>query len=631
MLDKNITLIIMSAMFIRKTKKSNGRNKTKYEYLQLVESVRTEKGPRQRLLLNLGPLPIQPEQYPLLVNRIEEILTGQSSFDAPDEVIDKYARDAARSIYRKKSTEIEAQDNEAYALVNTKSIEVSEPRSLGAEHVCHSIWNELALDDFLKSCGVGESTRTVIEALVIGRLVEPASERHTREWAEKRSSVYEMTGYPAQLSENSYYRAGDIILKHKDALEKYLAEKERGLFDLSDRFLFYDLTNTYFEGEAESNPKARYGRSKEKRRDAKLLTLALIVDSCGFAKYSELFPGNQSEPATLSHMIGKLESTLTEKSEKRTVVMDAGIATDDNVRWLTDNGYNYIVVNRGKAPFDMNFENMTVLRDNPKRDEKIEIKRETVDGEIYILVRSERKAAKEASMQTRVEKLFIEKLENYKKTAQNPNRSRNYVKMVETIGRLKEKYPGAAKLYSVEVIPADDDKISDIKKKKTKDIVWDKKSANYEEAANEHGTYILRSNRIDLPDADIWETYIMLTRIENAFRCMKSSLGLRPIFHQKENRSDAHLFISVLAYHILHIIEHRLRIKGDHRSWATIRDCLKTHQRVKVSYKMKNENGDVVNQVVRISTTAEFEHNEIYQRLGVSSRPLSRRVLEKNL
>jgi transposase len=617
-------------MFIRKVKKSNGRNNTKYEYLQIVESVRTEKGPRQRLLLNLGPLPIRPEQYSALICRIEEILTGQKCFEEPDETIERYARDAAKNIYRKKSTDTEAADIEAYELVNTQSIEVKEPRSLGAEHVCHEVWKELGLSDFLKDRGVGESMLAVIEAIVIGRLVEPASERHTQDWAEKRSAVYELIGYPARITEHSYYRAGDVILKHKDELEKHLVKTECGLFDLSDKIILFDLTNSYFEGQAKANLKAQFGRSKEKRSDARLLTLALIVDSLGFAKYSELFAGNQSEPKTLVDMIAKLESTLPAKEEKRTVVIDAGIATQENIEWLTNNGYHYIAVNRGGAPFEMNFDNMTVLRDDPQKGIKIEVKRVIVNEEVYILTRSERKAAKESAMLSRVEKLFIEKLENQKKMAQNPDRSRLYFKIVESIGRLKEKYPKVAKLYSIEVIAADDD-VSDIKKKKVKDVVWEKKSDEYDSEVEEHGTYVLRSNRFDLSDAEIWETYIMLNRIENAFRCLKSSLGFRPVFHQTESRSDAHLFISVLAYHILRIIEHRLRLKGDHRSWATVRDCLSTHGRVTVSYKMKDKDGQVVNRSTRLSTEPELEHDEIYRRLGIPTKPLPRRVLEKSL
>jgi len=508
-------------MYIRKVKKSNGRNDTKYEYLQLVESVRTEKGPRQRLLLNLGPLPIQPEQYSALICRIEEILTGQKCFEKPDETIERYARDAAKNIYRKKSVDIEAADSEAYESVNTQSIEVKEPRSLGAEYICHEVWKELGLTDFFKERGMGESMLAVVEAIVIGRLVEPASERHTREWAEKRSAVYELIGYPAQITEHSYYRAGDEILKYKDELEKHLAKTERELFDLSDKIILFDLTNSYLEGQAKANSKAQFGRSKEKRSDARLLTLALIVDSLGFAKYSELFAGNQSEPKTLADMIAKLESTLPANEVKRSIVIDAGIATQENIEWLTNNGYHYIAVNRGGAPFEMNFENMEVLRDDPLNGIKIEVKRIVVNEEVYILTRSERKAVKEAAMLSRVEKLFIEKLENQKKMVQNPGRSRLYFKMVESIGRLKEKYPKVAKLYSIEVIAADDD-TTDIKKKKAKDVVWEKKPGGYDSAVDEHGTYVLRSNCFDLSDAEIWETYIMLNRIENAFRCLKA-------------------------------------------------------------------------------------------------------------
>ena len=184
-------------------------------------------------------------------------------------------------------------------------------------------------------------------------------------------------------------------------------------------------------------------------------------------------------------------------------------------------------------------------------------------------------------MRTRVEELFLDWLSYYKAGLHLPHRTKRYTKALELVGRLKEKYPKAAKLYNVEVIPEAEKPARD-KSLCAVDIVWEKKDVNYEREISHEGSYILRTDRVDLSDEEIWNIYIMLRQIEDAFKSMKSSLGLRPNFHQKEDRVDTHMFISVAAYHILHIIENRLRANGDRRSWNTIRNVLSTHERLTI-------------------------------------------------
>ena len=384
-----------------------------------------------------------------------------------------------------------------------------------------------------------------------------------------------------------------------------------------------------FEGQGAKNAKACYGRSKEKRDDCKLVTLGLIVDECGFSKYSQLFAGNQFEGETLAGMIKGLESHLPDTAKDKTIVVDAGIATKENIGWLKENGYHYVVVNRGKVPFEEEYSGMEVIREDTGKGIKVEVKRFLHEGEAYILCVSEQKVAKETSMRTRVEKLFLERLSYYKEGLSLPNRTKKYRKVMELIGKLKEKYPKASKLYDVEVKPERGKEASDPSIRAI-DIVWEKKAGLYEEETEREGSYILRTDRLDLDDKEIWETYIMLEQIEYAFKSMKSSLGLRPNFHQVEERVDAHMFISVLAYHLLHIIEYRFRQKGDHRSWSTIRNVLKTHERLTIGYKVKDDDGAVKQQYIRINSKAEPEHIEIYRKLGLSVRPLSRKKLVKN-
>lgn len=615
-------------MYIKRVHKSNRNSKKVYEYLHLVENVRTENGPRQRLVLNLGAISVAEDQYKELANCIEAMVTGQQQLFSTDRKIEKLARNAADKIKAKQSIEQRIEksdvltdtDTPAYQHVDVASMQAGQVRSLGPEFICHCIWNGLQINDLMLSEGVSEHVLPLMQALVIGRLVSPGSEVHTWNWAEHRSALYELTGPPLRASLNSLYRAGDQLFDCKDALEVHLANRERDLFDLPERICLFDLTNTYFEGQASANAKAARGHSKEKRSDCKLLTLALVVDEQGFAKYSRLYPGNQVECRTLAQIIESLVTMRPNLAKDRTVIIDAGIATEENVAFLKANGFHYIVVQRGKADFTPDDTRaMHIIRQAEQYT--LEVKRHQSDNEALLLCRSTGRTAKDRGIRSRQEKLFIERLRYYHDGLGKKGHTKLYPKVLEMIGRLREKYPRASKLYDVEV------KVDETPGSKTraKAIVW-KKRDHYDTRCRFEGCYVLRTDRMELTDQQIWETYVMLTRVESAFRSLKSSLGLRPNFHQNEERADAHMFISVLAYHILHTIEYKLRLGGDHRSWPTIRDILSTHQRLTIEYNVKEQNY-VRHSHLRLCSNAEPEHRQIYQRLNLKEIPLPRKIM----
>ncbi|NIA11163.1 MAG: IS1634 family transposase [Nitrospiraceae bacterium] len=612
-------------MYVRKVRKRNGTSKKYYEYLHLVENVRTEKGPRQRLVLNLGNLKLEASQYQAFARRVEDILTGQRSLIELDESVERNAREAARKIFTKQAQSLSEQALSDFEKVDINSIEAEKPKSIGAEYLCHSVWEELKLDELFKEAGISRQTAILIEALVIGRMIDPGSERYTKEWVENRSSLYELTGAPIRSSLNSYYRASDRLYSVKDKMEEHLSGVEKELFSLSEKLFFFDLTNSYFEGQANGNGKAKWGRSKEKRNDCKLVTLGLIIDERGFAKYSKLFAGNQYEAKTLSGMVKELESHL-EALKDRTIVMDAGIATEENIEWLKDSNYHYITVNRGSAPFEKDFTDMDIIREDKEKGVKIEVKRFTSEGEAYLLCRSEKKVIKERNMRSRVEQLFLERLEYYKAGLKVNRRTKRYEKVIELIGKLKEKYPKAAKLYDIEVI-GEKGKILGGNNVHAVDIKYRKKEGRYNKDTLSEGSYILRTDRLDLSDEEIWNIYIMLGNIEYAFKSMKSSLGLRPNFHQREDRVDMHMFISVAAYHLLHIIESRLKAHGDNRRWRSVCNVLKTHERITISYRVKEDDGTIKQKYVRLNSKLEAEHLEIYRMFGLSGIPLPRKML----
>ena len=613
-------------MYIKKVVKKNKGSKKQFGYLHLVENVRTDKGPRQRLILNLGSIDIPEDKYKELANCIEGLITGQAPLFSHDPAIEAHAKKAAKRILEKRCEDLAIEqlavcenDDPDFKMVDVSSIEADQVRSIGPEYVCHCLWKELKIDDILLANGVPRYSIPLIETLVAGRLVSPGSERDTWAWAENRSAIFELTGKPKRFSLSSFYRAADSAFEVKDALESHLSRQEKEMFCLPENICFFDLTNTYMEGQISDNPKAKRGHSKEKRSDCKLLTLALIVDEQGFAKYSHLYAGNQSESKTLPEMIESLVKVRPDFSKNRTVIMDTGIATAENIQYLKDKQFHYIVVSRSKSEFSPDdTEQMKVIHQDDDRNFKLEIVRHEKDNDVYLLCRSTGREQKDRSIRTTQESLFIERLEYYKNGLNKKGHTKASAKIVEMIGRLREKYPRASKIYDVTVVS--DENTSSQKKSNATDIIWKKR---LEDQSKLDGCYILRTDHMDMTDFEIWKTYVMLTRVESAFRCLKASLGLRPVFHQIERRSDAHMFISVLAYHILHVIEQRLRLHNDHRSWNTIRDILSTHKRLTIEYNVK-EHEQVIHYYLNLCSKPEPEHKTIYYRLGLSGIPLGK-------
>ncbi len=234
----------------------------------------------------------------------------------------------------------------------------------------------------------------------------------------------------------------------------------------------------------------------------------------------------------------------------------------------------------------------------------------------------------EKGIRKRVEDLFIEKLSHYKEGLALRGRMKKYSLILQKIGRLKEKYPRASNLYDVEVIPESGKKAEEASLLAV-DIIWKQKKEKYPDEIRAEGTYLLKTDRLDLEDKEIWETYRMLNHVESSFRSLKSHLGLRPNFHQVEQRVDAHLFISVVAYHLLHAVEYRLKALGERRCWKTICNVLKTHERMTLSYSYRDAQGQNKKQFVRLSSTVEAEHRKIYGLLNLSGVALPRKKMNQ--
>jgi hypothetical protein len=323
-------------MFIRKVPHKDKKNRKQYYTYKLVESFRTQRGPRQRDVLNLGvDFHLPKQQWKDLANCIEAIITKQKLlFDYPHE-ISTLAKKYARTIIRQQSMAIDEGKDviSDYQNIDVNSIDNEDVRTVGAEHVVLETIKDLEIERKLKSFGLNRFQISVALGVIAGRMIVPGSERATHQWMQNTTGLDELLGVNfSNVSLDSVYRASDLLLKNKDALEEHLRGIEGRLFDLKEQIILYDLTNTFFEGTGKFNRKAKYGNSKEKRSDCPLVTLGLVLDMEGFPKKSRIYEGNIGEPTTLQAMIeGLSDKEINEATaSKPTIVLDAGIATEDN-------------------------------------------------------------------------------------------------------------------------------------------------------------------------------------------------------------------------------------------------------------------------------------------------------------
>ena len=370
------------------------------------------------------------------------------------------------------------------------------------------------------------------------------------------------------------------------------------------RLCLYDLTNFYFEGRKEASDLAQYGRSKEKRSDAKIVSLALLSDGRGFIRRSKIYKGNISEPSTLQAVVCELEKAIAKDSSlfesKPVVVMDAGIATENNLKTLREKNFDYICVSRSSLKdYTIPEKGSKIIFDN--RNNPIELSiLETgdKDDDLYLYVKSQQKQRKEASMSNKLTKRFVDDLEKIKSSLSKKRGIKNEDAVNQRIGRLRQKYPSICKLYRIELKGDDNKMVTDIIYEQTK-------------SGNEKGVYFIRCSQSLLTDDLIWEIYNILRELESTFRCLKTDLEIRPIHHQKDENTEAHIFLGIVAYQLVHAIRSTLKQKGITHCWSRIRNIMSS-QRI-VTTRMKLENKDSV--ALRNVTHPNMEQKNIYSAL----------------
>jgi transposase len=593
-------------VFIKRTTRRVG-TKTYVNHL-LVESVATAQGPRHRTICSLGTLaPAPAEDWRSLAHKLSAALGGQTTL-VPDPVVDALAARARPT--RGRAPAGPAGDD--VVAIHPAQVRVEDVREAGPVHVGHQLWQALTLDTILAEAGLSARARRLSEIMTLNRLVSPASEHAMPDWI-RRTALSDMLGTDfGTLSDEALYRNLDRLHPQRAAIEQALAARERSLFNLDDTIYRYDLTSTYFEGQCPQNPQAKRGYSRDHRPDCKQVVVGLVLDRDGFPKAHEVFDGNRQDRTTVDEMLTALEQR-TGRRGGATVVIDRGMAFAENLAQIRARGHHYLVA--GRPPerhahldaFEADTDWTEIVRTpsprNPGQHKtRVVIKRAVSGTEVHILCRSDGRRAKDQAIRDTHEHRFLRDLTKLQ-TRVARGRLRAAPKIHEALGRLKERYSRVARYYALAYDEA------------TRAVTGTPQADLQTRAQQLDGTYLLRTDRQDLSDEEIWRLYMLLTRVEAAFRAMKSPLMERPIFHHLEHRVQTHIFLCVLAYHLLVAIEKRCLDQGVHTSWATLREQLSTHQVVTVV--LPGANGQTLR--LRTSSTPEAIHHEIYRTLQIPS------------
>ena len=505
-------------------------------YWSITEKVRTHRGWVQRHLLYLGE--INDSQKASWTKQIEV-------FDTERQQTRELALYPAERAVPEHAVDYGVQ-------VRLREFELRRPRQWGACWVGCRLWEQLRLDEFwrehLADSREGTCWRNVLETLTIYRLVDPGSEwRLHREWF-KHSAMADLLEEDFSLAQkDNLYRCLDKLLEHRDALFKYLRARWEDLFGVKFEVLLYDLTSTYFESDPPfgEGDKRRYGYSRDKRPDCVQVVIALVVTPEGFPLAYEVMPGNTSDRATLRDFLKRIEE-LHGQAE-RIWVMDRGIPTEEVLQEMRQSRPPiYYLVGTPKGSLSK-YEQDLLERPWQVVREGVQVKLLTQEGELLVLAQSNDRVSKERSMRRRQLEGLVKRL----KELQKMELSRD--QLLLKLGGAKAQFPAAWRLVAI-ALPKESEPVNE------KTFSFKLRKDKLRQVRRREGRYLLRSNLSGEDPAKLWQFYVQLTQVEEAFKHLKDDLSLRPIFHQLEHRIEAHIFVAFLAY-CLHVsLRGRLRV-----------------------------------------------------------------------
>jgi transposase len=601
-------------MYFKLSGRTNPSTNKYDSYYRLVESYRNEIGRVcHRTILNVGFLEeeLTPEQLNVIARTLTDLYQKrQTLFPQTDPKITKWVTDLWSRIVGCNRLDLTLYD-ENNRMVNADTIKHSNVREIGAEWLCYNTWHNLDIDKILEANGFTEHEIQLAQTQVISRAVNPASELATAKWILENSAVTELTGYDlTKMNKDRLYKSALKLNSIKEVLEHHLSNRTNELFDIQDKIMLYDLTNTYFEGEKRNSKLAKFGRSKEKRSDSKLVVLALVVNIYGFIKHSSVHEGNFSDCKDLEKVIKSLDYSTG--VNKPIIVIDAGIATKKNLELIREKGYHYLCVSRTKLKNYKFDTNRLVVHLETKSKKKVVLKKVVSPDhtDYWLEITSEMKAKKEQGMKTQFESRYEEELTIIKAAVEKKGGIKRADKVNQRIGRAKEKYPSAQGRYEIQ-LKLDENNVN------VKEMFWTKIDVKDQQADDQLGRYFLRTS-LDMKDEVIvWNVYNTIREIENTFRTLKTDLDLRPIYHKRDDSTVAHLNLGLLSYWLVNTIRCQLKSNGIHHCWSEIVRIGNTQKVISTTGYNKAEKEITV----RKCSEPEKKLQELQQALKIRKKP----------
>ncbi|MEM8894805.1 MAG: IS1634 family transposase [Bacteroidota bacterium] len=561
-------------MYIRQVKKQRSKDsKTFYQYT-LAQTLRIEGKVKQNAILYLGAEPIMEDatnRKTVLQILKAKIFQQEDLFpvDADQQVVDlalsyfeKYClKYGEQSIG---AASIPPQPKKAeYHNIDIEGLQAEDVRTFGGEHLCKQVLDKLQLKECLTALGF--SHKQTLQALIsiAARALFASSEYKTSQLLSTNSSLQACFDYQAQINHRELYAISDQLYQHKDKIDQYLHQHITSMFDLEDKLVIFDISNTYFETRKADSKLAQYGRSKEKRSDCPVVVFTGVINAEGFIRHSNIYEGNKADTATIEDMLEDL-SRHTDPSSKQTVVLDAGVASEDNLAMITSKGYHYVCVSRHRIkdyPYDQQDQQVIEYTNTGKSKVKLKVFTPQGHQDTWMYVHSETKQQKEASMYTKLTKNYEQELANIEVALHKKGGTKTIEKVWERIGRAKERNRRVAAYYHIEVV-GDGQKITSMS--------WQKKDLTKTQKDRTEGVYFIRTSYTNTSEKELWQVYNAIREVEATFRCLKSDLQIRPVHHQNDERIEAHIYLTMLAYQLVNTIRHMLKQKDIYHDWKNI-------------------------------------------------------------
>lgn len=603
------------------------------QILKLVESYRDDTGrPRHRSVVSLGNAPLAREDWKPVAKAVEDRLYGRESLLGRelsedlaawvDRIVRQVGSEGRWQPFPSPTPEEEYLDG-----VRVLAVSHTDTAELGPVLSGWEIWKRLGMPELLNTLGFNRSQSQAAAISVINRLADPTSEHSLLDWY-RRTGLPELMGNTLRgAGDDRFYRVSDLLLARQSDIERHLRERQSSLFNLERTVLLYDLTNTHFEGLSSRNPKAKRGANKQKRNDCAQIVVGMVFDQYGFEMTHKVFEGSRNDSKSLVEMIDELNAAVAPGQQKPLVVMDGGVATRRNLNLLRQHGFGYLVNDsrRQRQRYLDAFRQTQGFEVVEGREGKAPVRVRVIDdpqpadldgdwAERIVLCKSEPRGEKERAIVSNAERRYLDALGKLA-TRIEKKQLKARSKIEQAIGRIQARHPRARRFYTIALE-------SDAKGLRLR---WTRDDNLLGEAADLWGCYVLRTDERTLNEHELWQLYISLTQAEEGFKALKSDLGLRPNPHHKEDRVDAHVFICVLAYHLLRNILWTLEQKGDHRNWETLKRVLRTH--CYTTILLPTRNGPTHR--IRKAGQPEECQKIIYRNLGIDwgSLPCHRSVI----